>query len=290
MTHAATDARSPDRLAREHFLPAGASVTVLHQTLRRLIPVHWHDFYEVGFVLAGRGTHAVNGEAAALLRGSLFFLTPTDFHTIMPQADHPVELFNVILTEDLLGEELQRFLYGELHGHTARLDGSEVAEIEAVFRRIADEVSMQHIGHTLAVQGDLQRILVTLVRHVAAQGASDQLVSQAIPLPAMWRVLAYIHHHFREPLTLEDAARQAGFTATYFSERFHQVTGLSFQRYLQDERLRFAMALLSATDLSVTEICHAAGFNTLAHFDRVFKRKFGQSPSIMRRLSVPLIE
>ncbi len=56
-------------------------------------------------------------------------------------------------------------------------------------------------------------------------------------------------------------------------------TGTSFQTYLQDRRLRFAHSLLTATALAVTEVCHAAGFNNLSHFGRVYRRHYGTPPS-----------
>jgi len=51
--------------------------------------------------------------------------------------------------------------------------------------------------------------------------------------------LVYIHHHFREQLTLNDVAGHARLSPSYFSECFHRTTGSSFQRYLQELRLRF---------------------------------------------------
>ncbi|ETK32863.1 helix-turn-helix transcriptional regulator [Microbispora sp. ATCC PTA-5024] len=65
----------------------------------------------------------------------------------------------------------------------------------------------------------------------------------------------------------------------YFSERFRDHTGSSFQVYLQERRLRFARSLLASTSLSVTEVCHAAGFNTLSHFRRAYRRRYGSAPS-----------
>lgn len=97
------------------------------------------------------------------------------------------------------------------------------------------------------------------------------------------RALLYVHHHFRENVTLAEAASRAGFTPNYFSECFHQAMGISFQNYLLALRLRLSKSLLRASDMSVTEICYASGFHTLSHFQRVFKRQYGLTPSAYRR-------
>ena len=91
----------------------------------------------------------------------------------------------------------------------------------------------------------------------------------------------YVDRHFRESLTLADVAARAHLSPNYFSERFRQYTGTSFQLYLQECRLRFARSLLASTSLSVSEVCHAAGFNSLSHFGRAFRRRYGVAPSVV---------
>jgi AraC-like DNA-binding protein len=93
------------------------------------------------------------------------------------------------------------------------------------------------------------------------------------------RAVRYVDRHFREPITLADAAAQAHLSPNWFSERFRDHTGTSFQSYLQERRLRFARSLLAATGLSVTEVCHAAGFGDLSHFGRAYRRRYGAAPS-----------
>ena len=102
--------------------------------------------------------------------------------------------------------------------------------------------------------------------------------------PGIQKVRIHIQHHFRQPLSLQDAARQAHLSLNYFSQVFHKATGLSFQHYLQQQRLQFAQALLRSSSLPVTELSNLAGFNTLTHFERVFRRKFGITPSQARQL------
>jgi transcriptional regulator GlxA family with amidase domain len=99
--------------------------------------------------------------------------------------------------------------------------------------------------------------------------------------------VSYVDRHFREPLTLADAAAQAHLSANYFSERFRQYTGTSFQTYLQERRLRFARSLLASTSLPVTEVCHAAGFHNLSHFGRAYRQRYGVSPSGRRPAGAP---
>ena len=45
--------------------------------------LHWHDYFEMEFVYDGRGTQIVNAETIQMSRGSVYLLTPTDFHTVV---------------------------------------------------------------------------------------------------------------------------------------------------------------------------------------------------------------
>ena len=274
---------SPDRLTHEQFLDTTSSLSSLHQTLQKPFAIHWHEFYELAFILAGEGTHHVNGVSYPLTRGSIFFLTPADFHSISVPADGTLELFNVIFSDRLMEKELRQLLFQEMEPLIARCQGEQVALLEAAFRQLWEEAQVWKVGRHLLLQSVLQQILITLLRLSSQSPSSEKQDAISAQHPAIHQALTYLHYHFRESLTLEGVAASVQLTPNYFSECFHKETGIPFQSYLQERRLRFAASLLSISSLPVTEISAAAGFNTLAHFDRAFKHKFGYSPSTYRR-------
>jgi hypothetical protein len=94
----------PERLRNERFLPPHASLRIYHQLLPEPVPVHWHEFYEMHLILAGEGTHVLSGAAHSLARGTLFLLTPADFHALRSLCGAPLEIFNVIFSEEALSE------------------------------------------------------------------------------------------------------------------------------------------------------------------------------------------
>ena len=88
----------------------------------------------------------------------------------------------------------------------------------------------------------------------------------------------YIKMHFREKLSLKEAAQSANLDEAYFSVKFHEVMGVTFKKYLNDIRLNCAGKALISTELSVADICYGSGFESLPHFHREFKKKYGVSP------------
>lgn len=95
---------------------------------------------------------------------------------------------------------------------------------------------------------------------------------------------ALIEERFSDPnLTLDEVAAAAGLSRAHFSSVFHKQTGVTFVRYVQTRRMEESKRLLSQPDRSITDICYACGFNSLTHFNRVFRRGTGGSPSDYRK-------
>ena len=101
--------------------------------------------------------------------------------------------------------------------------------------------------------------------------------------PQIRKARDLVDERFREPgLRLSDAAAAAGISVAHFSHIFHKETGVPFTSYVQSRRIEEAKRLLAETDKTITEICFECGFNSLTHFNRVFRRGVGCSPKQSR--------
>ncbi len=89
-----------------------------------------------------------------------------------------------------------------------------------------------------------------------------------------------------EPLPCAQIARRAGLSMRRMQRLFEKALGTTPVRHYQFIRLTKAHALLQQTDLSVTEIAVSAGFGSLEHFCRIYRRQFGCRPRDDRRQSV----
>ena len=85
--------------------------------------------------------------------------------------------------------------------------------------------------------------------------------------------------HFTEPLDLEQLAAVARLSKFHFQRLFSATYGLSPAAYLSRRRIERAQDLLRATNLSVTEVCHAVGFSSLGSFSARFREVVGEPPS-----------
>lgn len=96
------------------------------------------------------------------------------------------------------------------------------------------------------------------------------------------RTKEYIEAHYSEPLTLGGISKALHINQYHLHHVFKRMAGLTPVEYLLHKRLTEAKELLEDTDLNVTEVAVSVGFISASHFSTVFRKQFGQSPSVYR--------
>ena len=97
------------------------------------------------------------------------------------------------------------------------------------------------------------------------------------------KVQQYIDQHYKDPLKMDDLAKQFFISNCYLSHKFKELTGLSPKQYLSSVRLKNASVLLLNSDFSVSEIAETVGFPDHSNFIRSFKKIYGVLPKDFRR-------
>jgi AraC-like DNA-binding protein len=115
----------------------------------------------------------------------------------------------------------------------------------------------------------------------------DEIVRQAVA-----RAIVTMRDRLGERLTIDDLARAAMFSKFHFTRVFLRTTGLSPGRFLSAMRLAEAKRLLTTTTISVADISHQVGYNSVGTFSARFSGSVGVSPSAyrQRRGAAPLAE
>ena len=125
-----------------------------------------------------------------------------------------------------------------------------------------------------SVEETLAHVEKALVRKQRPKGETRRLIRKA---------MAYIHEHYAEPVSRQAVADHVGMSSSHFARCFRQEVGVTPIVYLNRCRVNQAKELLSAGDMTVTEIAMAVGFSDSSYFSKVFRREVGESPSQYRR-------
>jgi len=100
--------------------------------------------------------------------------------------------------------------------------------------------------------------------------------------PMITRARDFISKNQGEALSLGQVARAVNTSTFYFCKMFKKATGLNFTDYVSRTRIEKAKNLLLNPNLRVSEIAFEVGFQSLTHFNRVFKKIVGESPTEYR--------
>ncbi|WP_425531844.1 helix-turn-helix transcriptional regulator [Paenibacillus cellulosilyticus] len=93
------------------------------------------------------------------------------------------------------------------------------------------------------------------------------------------KAVDYLKLHFREKIRLQELADRFHLSAAYFGQQFKRETGYSFHDYILHLRIEEARKLLRRTDMLVSDIAAALGYQDSDYFSDKFKAVTGELPS-----------
>lgn len=106
---------------------------------------------------------------------------------------------------------------------------------------------------------------------------------------AVTRAKHYIREHLGEDLKLAEIARAAAASTFYLCKLFRKYVGMNITAYISRLRVERTKELLMNPQLRVSEIAYEVGFQSLTHFNRVFRQIVGEAPRAHREaLALPL--
>ena len=100
--------------------------------------------------------------------------------------------------------------------------------------------------------------------------------------PVITRAKEFIAAHQDEALSLGTVSKAVNTSSFYFCKLFKKATGLNFTDYVSRVRVEKAKNLLLNPNARVSEVAYEVGFQSLTHFNRVFRKVVGESPTEFR--------
>lgn len=190
-------------------------------------------------------------------------------------------------------EEVQRLL-NELLGHILLSSGGDLAQIKprlyellVLIGRAAIEAgadpdetmrSSQRYLAKINESRDFDALCCWLAQECSSLMDSIFDFAKVHHANVICRSIQYLNTHYQEKITLEDVARRAYLSPTYFSRVFKEEIGESFTAYLNRIRIEHSKELLRHKNIRLTDIALLVGFEEQSYFTKVFKKIVGVPP------------
>lgn len=157
-----------------------------------------------------------------------------------------------------------------------RIAHYEHAGIEAAARRARGE---------LVAPDDLTAVVLESLALDMLAGAArlrDALGARGRPPGWLARTTQHLRDSFREPLSMDALAREAGVHPAHLARAFRRFHGLTVGEFVRRLRLDWAARRLAGGEYPIAAIAVEAGFADQSHFTRGFKRYTGHTPGDYR--------
>ena len=253
-------------------------------------PAHCHEVYELNFVENAAGVKRTIGDSRESIGNlDLVFITGSKLVHVWEQGDCPQQEIHEITIhidpDTFQGPLLDKRAFASIRRMIERAQRG-LAFPPAVIQILREDII--NIAHSNDSFASVIRLFNLLYRLSLVEGAHELSSSSFAEVregnedERVKSVKQYIAEHYMHDICLQEMADIAHMSAESFSRFFRNKTGRTPNRYLIDYRLGIAARMLVTTKQSVSEIGFSCGFNTLSHFNRLFRESKGCTPSEFR--------
>lgn len=263
---------------------------------RNIINWHWHPEIEFSVVLKGRIEYHTEKETYILSEGDGIFVNANKLHMSQPVKGFENSLIiSIVVSTKLLYSDTESIIYKKYIKPVIEcssltyliLDKNEYwkEEIVSDLLNIYEMKSDKNFGFELMIKNKLANIWQLIVlntshiylneKHTPDTSSSSQ--------HRLKQMLEFIHDNYFKNITIEDIAESANISRSECFRCFKKIIDTKPFTYLTDFRLEKSAQLLAETDIPVSDICYSCGFNHSSYYGKLFKEKFGISPSAYRK-------
>ncbi len=153
-------------------------------------------------------------------------------------------------------------------------------EIGSLINFESDSIKM---GSISIINRLTEVIFIQIIRYYIESNKVMQNIAQGLSDPYIKISLEKIHDFPERRWKVEGLAKEVGLSRTLFSQKFKETTGQTPIGYLTNWRLHLAKNLLLKTNKSIFNIANDIGYQSEEHFQKIFKKTIGKSPTKFRK-------
>ncbi len=240
---------------------------------------HWHNYYEICLVLAGRGLYHHGGHSYPLEAGDLFVADPQVIHEITSHETRDLALvfLNAHLqstSQESSSNSVDRCLESFLRGHVIHRSGQQHLQH---FAEGIDQAAAQGAMQPYFATQQLYLLGLAMLTALAKDAPTPISPSPTVSHPTIQAALSWIDSHLDTPLTVTEIAAAVHCSPRTLRRLFQQHLGTRIIQVVHERKLTSACHLLMMR-FPVWEVAERCGMESPTHFSRLFKQHFGLSP------------
>lgn len=251
-----------------------------------------HEYLELCYIMTGKGRQKIEGEIYDVQEGDLIVINAGTYHQAMLAPDkEPVVEFYIGLT-DLHLPGLAENTVKLKDSPVFHLQGDLKLKITKLCVAMVAEKDTHRFGKYYMMKSYAMQILLLILRELEEPENVEQQNVRQCSFDSVNRkhvvekIIDYFEDHYADKISLDQIAENMYLSPFYISRIFKAETGDTPIRYLINIRLEHAWDILKEKkELSIQEVAACVGYDDAYHFSKLFKKKFGVSPSGVKKNS-----
>lgn len=252
--------------------------------------LHKHNYFEAVYITGGEATHILGNQRIKLERGDFFIIDYETKHMFEVKDGKEIQVVNVIFKPEMVDLSLKgcntfkelcknyfirlNVVYAD-HGYYFCKDENNV------LMNIIDAMLTEFKGEQVGKNELIRSLLVELIIRAARLSKINKQYVQY--KPTTLKIINILEQSFFENITLSDISKDTNYSVSFLSKTFKADTGMGFQQYLYDLRIKQSELLLTRTDKKISEISALVGFSDVNRFYKLFRQTHGITPKKYRQ-------
>lgn len=255
--------------------------------------LHKHHDFQLTLIIESDGTALIGDYVGNFKPGDVFLIASNVPHVFKndkcyyeKNSEKRAYGISIFFEKNLFGEsfldlpetqDLGKFL--EKH-QSLKVNPITAKKLEPKIKSIGESTTLDRIVDFLLifkilVKSTNNEVLTSEVIHSFTESQAKRIS----------KIYEFTLNEFQRNITLEEVASVAHMTVQSFCRYFKKRTRKTYVQFLTEMRVSYACKQLQQEDLTITNICHMAGFNNLSNFNRKFKEVMGLTPSAYRKIN-----
>lgn len=235
---------------------------------------HYHDEHEIYYLESGRTKYFIEDELYFLNPGEMIFVPRRVFHKTNSEDNTVAKRILLCFDDEFIDEEYKKYIEEFTKNKNITIGSKHHNKITEILTKIENEEIKKEKDYEAMQKLYFNQLLVLISRYRSHKNEVEFSRSYSF----IQDIAKYISANVESDLSLEALACHFAITPNHLSKQFKKITGVGLNDFINISRITSAERLLVSTNMSITEIALACGFNDSNYFASVFKKFKGITP------------
>ncbi|MBO4573173.1 MAG: helix-turn-helix transcriptional regulator [Clostridia bacterium] len=282
--------------------PMRLTATFLHRHYS--IDMHAHSYFEVNFIISGKGYHYTENGKTPVSQGDVFVIRPYEKHGYVETED--LGVYHLCINKnyfnkyygDLILLEGFLLLFGiepmvRKNNDTLpyfHVFGEEYEKVKSLFEMLGELNKEKNVAVYLSSYGLALSLIAALceIYHRKLSERIEKLDDLKVKhrdynYEQIFLSLDYIHKNYNKKILISDLLAVSLMSKNTFYAEFKKYVRKTPCEYIDNYRVMQSKKLLMETDMTIAEISYFVGFCDQSYFVKMYKKTEGISPSKFRQ-------